>query len=85
MRQRRSRTSYGKAEAGKKVFRLISKAFLRALGKIPDVLLDNTDRNRTSPFAFTGNKFEFRLSFFDAGQGGMVRTAAGCRFFVRIK
>ena len=30
------------------------------VGKIPDVLLDNTDRNRTSPFAFTGNKFEFR-------------------------
>jgi glutamine synthetase len=30
------------------------------LGKIPDILLDNTDRNRTSPFAFTGNKFEFR-------------------------
>jgi glutamine synthetase len=28
--------------------------------KIPDVMLDNTDRNRTSPFAFTGNKFEFR-------------------------
>lgn len=28
--------------------------------KIPDLLLDNTDRNRTSPFAFTGNKFEFR-------------------------
>jgi glutamine synthetase len=28
--------------------------------KIPDILLDNTDRNRTSPFAFTGNKFEFR-------------------------
>jgi glutamine synthetase len=27
---------------------------------IPDVLLDETDRNRTSPFAFTGNKFEFR-------------------------
>lgn len=30
------------------------------IGKIPEVLLDNTDRNRTSPFAFTGNKFEFR-------------------------
>ncbi len=30
------------------------------IGKIPDILLDNTDRNRTSPFAFTGNKFEFR-------------------------
>ena len=28
--------------------------------KIPDLKLDNTDRNRTSPFAFTGNKFEFR-------------------------
>lgn len=28
--------------------------------KIPDLMLDNTDRNRTSPFAFTGNKFEFR-------------------------
>ncbi len=31
-----------------------------SIGKIPDILLDNTDRNRTSPFAFTGNKFEFR-------------------------
>ncbi|RPH73734.1 glutamine synthetase type III, partial [bacterium] len=28
--------------------------------KVPAILLDNTDRNRTSPFAFTGNKFEFR-------------------------
>jgi len=33
---------------------------LNVVGKIPDVLLDNTDRNRTSPFAFTGNKFELR-------------------------
>ena len=33
---------------------------LNVVGKIPDLLLDNTDRNRTSPFAFTGNKFEFR-------------------------
>ena len=30
------------------------------VGKIPQILLDNTDRNRTSPFAFTGNRFEFR-------------------------
>ena len=30
------------------------------IGRIPPVMLDNTDRNRTSPFAFTGNKFEFR-------------------------
>ena len=33
---------------------------LNVVGKLPDVMLDNTDRNRTSPFAFTGNKFEFR-------------------------
>jgi glutamine synthetase len=30
------------------------------VGQIPELLLDNTDRNRTSPFAFTGNRFEFR-------------------------
>ena len=30
------------------------------IDKIPPIILDNTDRNRTSPFAFTGNKFEFR-------------------------
>ena len=30
------------------------------IDKIPQIILDNTDRNRTSPFAFTGNKFEFR-------------------------
>jgi glutamine synthetase len=30
------------------------------VGKIPEILLDNTDRNRTSPFAFVGNRFEFR-------------------------
>ena len=33
---------------------------LNVVGKIPDLFLDTTDRNRTSPFAFTGNKFEFR-------------------------
>jgi glutamine synthetase len=36
-------------------------AYLKlGLNRIPSILLDNTDRNRTSPFAFTGNKFEFR-------------------------
>ncbi|MEX1003271.1 MAG: glutamine synthetase III [Crocinitomicaceae bacterium] len=39
-----------------------------SIGKIPQLLLDNTDRNRTSPFAFTGNKFEFRA----------VGSAANC-------
>lgn len=32
------------------------------LGRIPDIMLDTTDRNRTSPFAFTGNRFEFRAA-----------------------
>ena len=38
------------------------------IGKIPEILLDNTDRNRTSPFAFTGNRFEYRA----------VGSAANC-------
>ena len=36
------------------------KASIQMVSSIPDVLQDNTDRNRTSPFAFTGNRFEFR-------------------------
>lgn len=40
---------------------LPSKAFLNlGLNRLPDILMDNTDRNRTAPIAFTGNKFEFR-------------------------
>jgi len=37
-----------------------NNGLLKDFPKIPEILLDNTDRNRTSPFAFTGNKFEFR-------------------------
>ena len=36
------------------------KAFKLDLPSLPELLIDNTDRNRTSPFAFTGNRFEFR-------------------------
>ncbi len=36
---------------------------------IPEILLDNTDRNRTSPFAFTGNRFEFRATGASANCG----------------
>jgi glutamine synthetase len=36
------------------------KVLSLGIAHIPEVLLDNTDRNRTSPFAFTGNRFEFR-------------------------
>jgi glutamine synthetase len=44
------------------------------IGKIPQILLDNTDRNRTSPFAFTGNKFEFRA----------VGSSANCSWSMTI-
>ena len=41
--------------------RLLSKREVKLdIPQIPDLLIDNTDRNRTSPFAFTGNRFEFR-------------------------
>ena len=46
-----------------------SKGVISNFPKIPEILLDNTDRNRTSPFAFTGNKFEFRAV------GSMANTA----------
>ena len=36
------------------------KALSLDIPQVPELLLDNTDRNRTSPFAFTGNRFEFR-------------------------
>lgn len=44
------------------------------IGKIPEILLDNTDRNRTSPFAFTGNKFEFRAVGGSANCAGPMTT-----------
>ena len=37
------------------------KEVLNLMSKVPNLALDNTDRNRTSPFAFTGNKFEIRM------------------------
>ncbi|MCO5233231.1 MAG: glutamine synthetase III [Chitinophagales bacterium] len=42
--------------------------------KIPEIIWDNTDRNRTSPFAFTGNKFEFR----------MVGSSANCSMPITV-
>ncbi|MFR9667888.1 MAG: glutamine synthetase III [Rikenellaceae bacterium] len=41
---------------------------------LPEILLDNTDRNRTSPFAFTGNRFEFRAVGSSANCGGVMLT-----------
>ena len=47
---------------GDDAIRFDAKSVLKmsGLSQIPSILLDNTDRNRTSPFAFTGNRFEFR-------------------------
>lgn len=42
------------------------------VSNIPEILLDNTDRNRTSPFAFTGNRFEFRAVGSSANCGGAM-------------
>ncbi|GCD79930.1 glutamine synthetase [Schleiferia thermophila] len=49
-----------KVEEGKLSPEQKTELKLNVVGRIPEILLDNTDRNRTSPFAFTGNKFEFR-------------------------
>lgn len=49
-----------KVESGKMSPEKKTELKLNVVGKIPEIILDNTDRNRTSPFAFTGNKFEFR-------------------------
>ncbi len=46
------------------------KATIQMVSSIPDLLQDNTDRNRTSPFAFTGNRFEFRAVGSSANAAG---------------
>ncbi len=54
---------------------------------IPEVLLDNTDRNRTSPFAFTGNRFEFRAvgSSANCSQAMTVLNAAVANQLIAFK
>ncbi|MBQ9465953.1 MAG: glutamine synthetase III [Muribaculaceae bacterium] len=47
-------------DADKGVIINAKKEMKLGVANIPEILLDNTDRNRTSPFAFTGNRFEFR-------------------------
>lgn len=46
--------------------------FKLGLQQIPEIFIDNTDRNRTSPFAFTGNRFEFRAAGSTANCGGVI-------------
>ena len=49
-----------KADLDKGIIINAKKEMKLGVGTIPEILMDNTDRNRTSPFAFTGNRFEFR-------------------------
>jgi len=58
------------------------KALKLNIAEIPEILLDNTDRNRTSPFAFTGNRFEFRAVGSSGNCGGpmtVLNTAVADR------
>ena len=57
------------------------------IGRIPEILLDNTDRNRTSPFAFTGNRFEFRAvgSSANCAPGMTVLNAAVAQQLMHFK
>jgi glutamine synthetase len=57
------------------------------IGKIPEIFLDNTDRNRTSPFAFTGNRFEFRAvgSSANCSAAMIALNAAVARQLVKFK
>ena len=51
-----------KIEKGEENFKKdLNKTFVTKINTLPNFLKDNSDRNRTSPFAFTGNKFEFRM------------------------
>lgn len=57
------------------------------VGHIPEILLDNTDRNRTSPFAFTGNRFEFRAvgSSANCGAAMLALNAAVAEQLIAFK
>ena len=48
------------------------KGYSLGIPQIPELLVDNTDRNRTSPFAFTGNRFEFRAVGSSANCSGPI-------------
>ncbi|MDR3137773.1 MAG: glutamine synthetase III [Tannerellaceae bacterium] len=61
------------ANSQEESFNLAEKqAFQLDIARIPELFIDNTDRNRTSPFAFTGNRFEFRAVGSSANCGGAL-------------
>ena len=61
-----------KADVDKGIIINAKKEMKLGVGNIPEILLDNADRNRTSPFAFTGNRFEFRAVGSSANCGGAL-------------
>jgi glutamine synthetase len=61
----------GKIAKGQKVSAKGAQFVNVGVDTLPEIPKDNTDRNRTSPFAFTGNKFEFRMV-------GSAQSIAGC-------
>lgn len=74
----------GKIERNESEVRNLMSHSIKA---IPEILLDNTDRNRTSPFAFTGNKFELRAvgSSANSAQAMTVLNTAMARTLVEFK
>ena len=54
------------------------------IGRIPEIILDNTDRNRTSPFAFTGNRFEFR-AVGSSANNALALTSLNAALAVQLK
>ena len=60
------------ADVDKGIIINAKKEMKLGVGNIPEILLDNTDRNRTSPFAFTGNRFEFRAVGSSANCGAAI-------------
>lgn len=63
-----------KASVDKGIAINAKKEMKLGVATIPEILLDNTDRNRTSPFAFTGNRFEFRAVGASANCGDAMLT-----------
>ena len=61
---------FEKIEKGEKVDKKVREIFNFGVSTLPDISKDDTDRNRTSPFAFTLNKFEFRMA---PSQGSLAR------------
>jgi len=75
------------AKADEAIIINAKKEMKLGVANIPEILLDNTDRNRTSPFAFTGNRFEFRAvgSSANCGAAMLALNAAVAEQLMQFK